>query len=63
VSAVPVYARRAWLVEDLLRLPGSPNGTAEALIDAVMREAAGRGAVMVTLGLAPLSGEVSWGLA
>lgn len=63
VAAVPVYARGAWLIEDLLRLPGAPNGTAEALIDLVMRETAARGAQMVTLGLAPLSGDVPSGLA
>lgn len=63
LTAVPVYARDAWLFEDLLRLPGAPNGTAEALIDAVMRETAARGACMVTLGLAPLSGDVPRGLA
>jgi phosphatidylglycerol lysyltransferase len=63
LAAVPVYARNAWLFEDLLRLPGTPNGTAEALIDAVMHEAAARGAHLVTLGLAPLSGDVPHGLA
>lgn len=63
LAAVPIYARQAWLVEDLLRLPGTPNGTTEALIDLAMREAAARGARMVTLGLAPLSGEVPRGLA
>src|SRR5262249_5020299 len=34
-------------------------GTAELLIDAAMRDAAGRGSRWVTLGLAPLSGPVA----
>ncbi|HEX7664241.1 MAG TPA: phosphatidylglycerol lysyltransferase domain-containing protein, partial [Polyangiaceae bacterium] len=36
--------------------PDAPNGTAELVIDAAMRDAAARGLEIVTLGLAPLSG-------
>ena len=57
LSAVPVYARRGWLIEDVLRSRRAPNGTTEALIDAVMRDVAGSD--FVTLGLAPLSGPVA----
>jgi len=58
VSMVPVFARRGWFVEDLLRAPGAPNGTAELLVDAAMRTAASDGSSYLTLGLAPLAGEV-----
>jgi phosphatidylglycerol lysyltransferase len=56
---VPVYARPGgWLLEDLLRDPRAPNGTAELLVDAAMRALAAEGARYATLGLAPLAGEV-----
>jgi phosphatidylglycerol lysyltransferase len=55
---VPVYARGGYLVEDLLRAPATPNGTSELLIDAAMRYCAAEGCSFLTLGLAPLAGEV-----
>jgi lysylphosphatidylglycerol synthetase-like protein (DUF2156 family) len=58
-SAIPVYARRRIFLEDLLRAPHAPNGTAELLVDAVIREAGTRGWPEVTLGLAPLAGDVA----
>jgi hypothetical protein len=61
-AAIPIYGRRGYFLEDLLR-DGAPNGTAEALVDAVFREARARGAELATLGLAPLSGDVSKTLA
>lgn len=57
LSAVPIYARRGWLVEDTLRSARAPNGTSEALLDGLMR--AVEGCEMVTLGLAPLSGDIA----
>ena len=57
-GVVPVFARNGWFIEDLIRAPGAPNGTVEALVDAAMRDAAALGSDYVTLGLAPLSGEV-----
>ncbi|MBL8859231.1 MAG: DUF2156 domain-containing protein [Planctomycetes bacterium] len=61
VSAVPVYARNGWFIEDLIRAADAPNGTVELLVDAVMEQAAGEGSTWVTLGLAPLAGPVpSW---
>ncbi len=59
LAAVPVFARNGWFFEDLLRDPNAPNGTAELLVDAAMNEAAAGGAEYVTLGLAPLAGEIS----
>ncbi|WPB78263.1 DUF2156 domain-containing protein [Archangium violaceum] len=58
LSAVPVYARNGWLVQHLLRDARAPNGTAESLVDAVMRTAASEGRGYLTMGLAPLAGEV-----
>ena len=59
LAVVPVYARQGWFLEDLLRAPLAPNGTAELLVDGAMRAATAEGRAYVTLGLAPLSGEVS----
>jgi phosphatidylglycerol lysyltransferase len=59
LSAVPVYGRRRLFVEDVVRARGAPNGTAELLIDAAMRAAVARGDTAVTLGIAPLAGEVA----
>jgi lysylphosphatidylglycerol synthetase-like protein (DUF2156 family) len=56
--AIPVYGRRGWFIEDLVREPTTPNGTVELLIDALMRSFAEDGCHYATLGLAPLSGKV-----
>ncbi len=58
LGVIPVYARGGWFLEDYVRDPAAPNGTVELLIDAGMREAAAAGAPYVTLGLAPLAGEL-----
>ena len=58
--ASPVPARNGWLIEQIIRGRGAPNGTAELLIDAAMRTLAEAGARYVTLGLAPLSGHSSY---
>jgi phosphatidylglycerol lysyltransferase len=58
-GVVPVPAREGWFVEDLVRDPAAPNGTGELLIDSVMRWAAQQGSSWLTLGLAPLAGDVS----
>lgn len=58
-GVIPVPARSGWFVEDLLRDPGAPNGTSESIVDAVMQWAAAQGCQWLTLGLAPLAGEVS----
>src|SRR2546423_11674920 len=51
----PVPARDGWLVEQIVRGAGAPNGTAELLIDTAMRSIASSGATYATLGLSPLS--------
>jgi phosphatidylglycerol lysyltransferase len=58
-GVVPVPARSGWFIEDLVRDPAAPNGTGELLIDGVMRWASERDCSWLTLGLAPLSGDVS----
>jgi phosphatidylglycerol lysyltransferase len=58
LSVAPIWGRAGSLLQNLVRAPEAPNGTAEVLIDAAMREARDRGHSFVTLGLAPLAGEV-----
>jgi phosphatidylglycerol lysyltransferase len=53
--ASPVPARAGWLVEQIVRGAGAPNGTNVRLVDAAMSTLAAAGAAYVTLGLAPLS--------
>ncbi|MCC7261423.1 MAG: DUF2156 domain-containing protein [Candidatus Latescibacteria bacterium] len=59
LAAVPIYTRKGWLFEDLLRHQRAPNGTAEMLIDFAMRQIAREGSEYATLGLAPLAGSVA----
>jgi phosphatidylglycerol lysyltransferase len=59
LGVIPIYARRGWFFEDFIRSPAAPNGTVELLIDAGMRAAKAAGIELVTLGLAPLAGDVS----
>ncbi len=58
-GVVPVPLREGWFIEDLVRDPAAPNGTSELLIDGVMRWAQAKGSHFLTLGLAPLAGDVS----
>ena len=51
----PIPARRGWLVEQIVRGHGAPNGTAELLVDAAFRWMAGERVPFATLGLAPLA--------
>lgn len=57
-SLLPIPARAGWFVEHLIRSPDAPNGTSETLVDAAMRAVCASGAEYVTLGLAPLAGDV-----
>jgi len=58
IYVVPVPERRGWFVEHMVRAPRAQNGTVELLVDAVMRWASEQGSSWLTLGLAPLSGDV-----
>jgi phosphatidylglycerol lysyltransferase len=51
----PVPARAGWLVEQIVRCDGSPNGTAESLVAAAARNTAASGSRFITLGTSPLS--------
>jgi phosphatidylglycerol lysyltransferase len=53
--ASPIPTRGGWLIEQVIRAGGAPNGTNELLIDAAMRALARSGSAYVTLGLAPLA--------
>lgn len=58
LSAVPIYTRRGWLVEDLVRSSAAPNGTTELLLYGLMLQVEDS-CDLITLGLTPLSGDVS----
>jgi phosphatidylglycerol lysyltransferase len=53
--ASPVPLRNGYLIEQIVRAARCPNGTAELLIDAAMRDLASRGVTYVTQGLVALS--------
>ena len=54
----PVWGRDGWLLQNLIRSPEAPNGSSELLVDHAMRAARHAGHRFVTLGLAPLAGDV-----
>ncbi|MCL2725563.1 MAG: DUF2156 domain-containing protein [Polyangiaceae bacterium] len=58
-SVIPVPARGGWFIEHLIRDPSAPNGTGELLVNAVMQWAKDADCGWLTLGLAPLAGDVS----
>jgi lysylphosphatidylglycerol synthetase-like protein (DUF2156 family) len=58
LSMAPIYARNGWSLQHLIRAPHAPNGTTETLIDCAMRWAKDAKADLLTLGLAPLAGDV-----
>jgi hypothetical protein len=60
LSAVPIYERQGWLLEDMLRGADAPNGTTELILDLVMRDR--HDAAWITPGLTPLAGGVPWWL-
>jgi phosphatidylglycerol lysyltransferase len=53
--ASPIPKRNGWLIEQIIRGHGAPNGTAELMIDAAVRAMAEEESEYVTLGLSPLS--------
>ena len=53
--ASPVPLRNGFLIEQIVRGASTPNGVAELLIDAAMRDLADHGATHVTQGLVALS--------
>jgi phosphatidylglycerol lysyltransferase len=59
LAAAPIFARRGWLLQALVRAPDAPNGTSELLVDQALRAAALGEDALVTLGMAPLAGRVA----
>lgn len=53
LAASPIPLRSGWYLEDVLRHPQAPNGTAELLIVEGMAQLAKTGAQMATLGTVP----------
>ncbi len=53
--ASPVPQRKGFLVEQIIRSPAAPNGTAELLIDALMHHLTERGDDYLSMGLVPLA--------
>jgi phosphatidylglycerol lysyltransferase len=53
--ASPIRAREGWYLEDVLRPPNAPPGTADLLIFEALRNLAAEGAKVATLGTAPLA--------
>lgn len=54
--AIPVYARRGYLFENLIVEPPAPNGTGESLVDCAMRAFERENVPYVTMGLVALAG-------
>jgi phosphatidylglycerol lysyltransferase len=62
LSAVPVFQRNGWFVEDLLRRRSAPGGTNELLVSTFFDLARSFGSTYLTLGLVPLAGPISFSL-
>lgn len=56
--ASPIRARRGYLIEQVARSRGAPNGTTELLIDSAMRRFAEEGGAYVSLGMVALATRV-----
>ena len=59
LAATPIPAREGWYLEDVLRLPDAPNGTADLLVVEVLKMLKREGAKLATLGTAPMAMEGS----
>jgi pimeloyl-ACP methyl ester carboxylesterase len=57
LAASPIPARQGWYLEDVLRLPEAPNGTADLLVVEVLKSLKRDGAKLATLGTAPMAME------
>lgn len=54
VTCIPVPARNAYYIEDMIRRPDAPNGVSELLFLGAIEACKARGAELANLGLAPL---------
>jgi phosphatidylglycerol lysyltransferase len=57
LAASPIPARDGWYLEDVLRAPDAPQGTADLLVFEALQRLKADGATMATLGTAPLARE------
>jgi len=57
LAASPIPARDGWYLEDVLRVPDAPQGTADLLVFEALQQLKAAGATMATLGTAPLATE------
>jgi len=57
LSASPIPARKGWYLEDVLREPDSPPGTATLLVFEALQTLKNMGAELATLGTAPLAND------
>src|SRR5438876_4624961 len=57
LAASPIPARKGWYLEDVLREPDAPQGTATLLIVEALAKLKAEGALLATLGTAPLTTE------
>ncbi len=54
LAASPIPARDGWYLEDVVRAPDAPNGTADLLVFETLKKLAEQGATTATLGTVPL---------
>jgi len=57
LAASPMPSRGGWYMEDVLRAPDAPKGTADLLVVETLHQLAASGARLATLGTAPLAHE------
>jgi phosphatidylglycerol lysyltransferase len=55
LAASPIPARRGWYLEDVLREPDAPQGTATLLVVEALANLKAEGATLATLGTSPLT--------
>ena len=57
LAASPIPARKGWYLEDVLREPDAPQGTATLLVFEALTRLKEEGAPLATLGTSPLAGD------
>src|SRR5258708_10802168 len=57
LAASPIPARRGWYLEDVLREPDAPQGTATLLVVEALAQLKAEGAALATLGTSPLTND------
>jgi phosphatidylglycerol lysyltransferase len=55
LAASPIPARKGWYLEDVLRQPDAPQGTATLLVVEALSKLKAEGAALATLGTSPLT--------